>query len=261
MRTFSQLALILFAAAACGSSSARPATHPTGYAARMEAADEHSRRAEDLRQAARAPHSSNAPHATNSPYAAPNPDDYQCGDRDMSDQLTSGGERLVPQMPCWDPVEELAERHRVAAAREDQQARNERRAATKLVEAELAACRGISPHEVDHSPFAHRRAIAEVVPHSEGGAVRGVRVVFKPVLGLTAAWMEKAIACHRARFERLGEPPTYLSDDPTLVPGATATVTARAGRIEVLIETRNDVAAHVALGRAQDLVRSRTAGR
>jgi hypothetical protein len=249
MRTISQLALLLFAAAGCGNSRTPLATHPQGYAARMEAADEHSRRAEELRQSVKTPH------------AAVNPGNYQCGDRDMSDQLTSGGERLVPEVPCWDPVEENAERRRTAAAREDQRAQKERRAAASLVEAEVAACRGISPDEIEHSPFAHRKAIAEVIPHTGGGAVRGVRIVFKPVLGLTAPWMEKAIACHRAHFERLGEPTTYLSDDPTLVPGATTTVATRAGHLEVLIETGNDVSAHVALGRAQDLVRPRTAGR
>jgi hypothetical protein len=103
--------------------------------------------------------------------------------------------------------------------------------------------------------------IAEVIPHRERGEVRGVRIVFKPVLGLSPAWMEQAIACHRARFERLGEPADYLADDPTLVPGAEATVSLHAGHLEVLVETRDDVAAHVALGRAQDLVRARTAVR
>ena len=218
----------------------------------MAAADAHSRRADAHAQAATAPHARNL-------------DDYQCGDAGppgWNDQLTSGGERLVPQViPCWDPAEEIAERHRVAAARERQRARAERRVAADLVETELAACRGISPDEVEHSPFAHKKAIAEVIPHREAGVVRGVRIVFKPVLGLTANWMQRAIACHRARFERLGEAPTYLSDDPTLVRGATTTVTDHNGRLEVLVVTRDDVAAAVALDRAEGLVRPRTAGR
>jgi hypothetical protein len=215
----------------------------------MAAADAHSRRAETHRRAATSPHTG--------PSAA----DYQCGDRDMSDQLTSGGQRMLPEVPCWDPVEETAERERVAAIREEQRASDERRAAAGLVEAELAACRGISPAEVEHSPFAHKKSIAEVIPHREGGTVRGVRIVFKPVLGLGVTWMQQAIACHRARFERLGEPPTYLSDDPTLVAGATATVSLHSGHLEVLVVTRDDVAANVALARAQDLLRPRTAGR
>lgn len=244
----SQLVLVV-AAVGCSSSPRPLVSRPHGYAARMEAADAHSRRAEELQQSAAVPH------------AGDKSADYQCGDRDMSDQLTSGGERMLPTVPCWDPVEENAERQRAAAAREERRAQDERRAAASLVEAEVAACRGISPDEVEHSPFAHRAAIAEVIPHTSGGKMRGVRIVFKPVVGLTAAWMDKAIACHRARFARLGEPATYLADDPTLVPGASTTVRMRGGHLEVLVETGNDVAAHVALERARDLMAPRTADR
>jgi len=226
----------------------------------MEAADEHSRRAEDLRQAARSTHSANSPHATSSPYAAPNPDSYQCGDRDMSDQLTSGGERLVPQVPCWDPSEELAERRRVAAAREDVRARDERRAATKLVEAELAACRGSRPtrSSTRRSPIAARSPRSSrtprVVPCAACGSCSS-RCSASPLHG----WTRRSLAT-RARFERLGEPPPICRRSDA---GARRHDHDHRPRrhLEVLIETRNDVAAHVALARAQALVRSRTAGR
>jgi hypothetical protein len=248
MRTISKLSLVI-AAAGCGGSPPSLDPHPKGYAAHMESADVHSALAQQHRDAARAPDSARI-------------ENYQCGDRfDMSDQLTSGGQRIVPMVPCWDPVEEHAQRQRAAARREELRAEKERRTAAAMIETKLAACRGISDAELGHSPFAHRRAIAAVLPHHEGGAMRGVLIVFKPVPGLTADWLEQAIACHRAEFERLGEPPTYLSDDPTLVPGATATVSSHRGHLEVLIETKNDVSAHVALGRAEDLVRERTAGR
>jgi len=246
MRTVHRFAF-LFAAAGCGGSPPSLAPHPQGYATRMATADEHSRRADEFRLAA------------HSPDTRTNPADYQCGDRDMSDQLTSGGQRMLPVVPCWDPADEAAERNRAAAEREDRKARAERRAAASLVEAELAACGGITPDEANHSPFAHHKAIAEVIAHREGALVRGVRIVFHPVPGLTAAWMEQAIACHRAQFERLGEPATYLSDDPTLVPGAITTVATHRGHLEILVVTRDDVAANVALGRARDLVRPRTA--
>jgi hypothetical protein len=248
MRTVSQLALVV-AAAGCGGSQALPTTNLHGYAAHMEAADQHDRLADAHRSAAGAP---------DTPV---DPGNYQCGDRDMSDQLTSGGQRMLPMVPCWDPAEESARHHRIAADREHLRAEHERRAAASLVEAELDACRGISAGELDHSPFAHRKEIAEVIPHRERGAVRGVRIVWKPVLGLSPAWMEQAIACHRARWQRLGEPASYLTDDPTLVPGAVTTVSLHRGHLEVLVEVRDDVAAHVALGRAQDLVRTRMAGR
>ena len=248
MRHFSQLAFLI-AAMGCGSSPPSLAPHPQGYAGRMEAADEHSERAEQHRQAARPPDSARI-------------ENYQCGDPDdRSDQLTSGGQRLMPMVPCWDPVEEHAQRERAAARREDYLAHKERRSAAALVETKLDACRGLSPAELGHSPFAHRSAIAAVVPHEVAGVVRGVRIVFKPVPRLSQGWLEQAIACHRAEFERLGEAPTYLSDDPTLVRGATATVSSRGGHLEVVVETRDDVAANVALGRARDLVGPRTADR
>jgi hypothetical protein len=79
-----------------------------------------------------------------------------------------------------------------------------------------------------------------------------------------ADWMRRAIDCHRARFERLGEPPIYFPEDPTLVARSTVTVEERDGHLEVEIETADDMTAQVALARARDLVRlvrPRTAGR
>jgi hypothetical protein len=215
----------------------------------MEHADAHSRRAEQHRQAA-----SNAD-------AIPTTERYHCGDVALSDQSTSGGERLVPSVPCWDVAEEAAAHQRYLAAREQRRADAERRAATQLVEDELAACRGLPAHELEHSPFAHRKSIASVIPHRESGKLRGVRIMFKPVPGLTAAWMRQAIACHQARFERLGEPTPHLSDNPALVADATATVEMRNGRLEVTIASTDEVSARVALERARDLVRERTAVR
>jgi hypothetical protein len=246
MRTVSQLALVI-AAVGCGGSQPLPRTELHGYAARLEAAD----RADQLADVHR--------RAAGPPDTLVNPDNYQCGDVDLDEQLTSGGKPLMKfgahSVPCWNPVEEHAQRQRLAAERLHRRAQAERQAAASLIEAEVAACRGISPAEVEHSPFAHRQEIADVVPHRERGEIRGVRIVFKPVVGLSPAWMEQAIACHRARFERLGEPPSYLADDPTLVAGAVTTVSLHRGHLEVLVETRNDVAAHVALARGQDLVR------
>jgi hypothetical protein len=240
---------ITFAAAACGGSREPLVRHPQGYAERMAEADEHNQRAEQHRQAAGDP-------GTTGTRA-----DYYCGDTALSDQATSGGERLVPTVPCWDIAEESAEHHRFLAEREQQRARAERRAATHLVEAELAACRGMSPRELEHSPFAHRKEIAEVIPHRETGMIRGVRIIWKPVPGLTAGWMRQAIACHRARFERFGEPAGYFPEDPTLVAGATATVELHGDHLEVLVETADDTNGQVAFDRAKDLVRPWTAGR
>jgi hypothetical protein len=244
------LLLVTMLAAACGGSSEPLVRHPRGYAAHMEAADVHSQRAEQHREIAAQPDSRRG-----------NLGGYNCGDTALTNELTSGGERLVQSVPCWDVAEETAEHQRYLALREERRARTERRIAASLVENELAACRGLSERELEHSPFAHRKEIAAVIAHRETGTLRGVRVVFKPVPGLTAAWMRQAIACHRARFERLGEPAGYLPDDPTLVAHATATVDDREGHLVVLIEADDSTAAQVAFDRAHDLLRPQTANR
>jgi|GEM_PF-4865620 len=242
------LVLATCVAAACTSARPQVASHPKGFAEHMEDAEAHSERADEHRQQAKLPDSKLASGVG-----------YQCGDTVMSDQVTSGGERLVQATPCWDTNEELANHHEEIAEREQRAANHERRAANALVEAELTACRGIAKRDLERSPFSHRREIADVVAHREGNVVRGVRVVFKPVPGLTATWMTQAIACQHARFERMGEPAGYLPEDPSLVAKASTKVELRDGHIEVSIESRDDVNATVALARAQDLLRPRTA--
>lgn len=216
----------------------------------MAAADEHTRQAEQAeeRRVASLPH--------RDPIS---PAGYQCGDVALSDQTTSGGERLVQTVPCWNIQEESADHARLIAAREREYARASRAAAANLVAAELAACRGVSARDLRRSPFSYRRDISAVIPHRETGTLRGVRIVFKPVLGLTEGWMRRVIACHRARFERLGEPASYFPEDPTLLAGATATVEARGNHLEVVIVVDDETNAHVAVARARDLVTQRTA--
>jgi hypothetical protein len=243
--------LVSILAAACSRPHEPLVRHPQGYAAQMESADAHAERAERHREASRLPDT-----------VKNGSERYSCGnDGGLSDQATSGGERLLPTVPCWDVAEENAQHQRYLAAREEGIARTERREATAMVETEIAACRGLSAREIEHSPFAHKKEIAAVIPHRDAGTVRGVRIVFKPVPGLSESWMRQAIACHRARFERMGEPAGYLPDDPTLVAGAVATVDMRSGQLEVLIETSDPTSTRVALGRARDLIGARTAGR
>lgn len=228
---------------ACGGSQEPLVRHPQSYDEHIAAAERHSARAEAQRRG--------APPADRDPT---HPTRYQCGDLALAEQTTSGGERLVHTVPCWSSDDSAR-----VAAREQRLADDERRAAAELVEAERVACRGLRARDIEASPFSHRREIAEVVPHREAGVLRGVRIVWKPVPALTAGWMQQAVACQRARFERLGEPATYMPDDPSLVARATITVEDRRGHIEMLIETPDDVASHVALDRARDLVSPRTA--
>jgi hypothetical protein len=237
--------IMLALCSACSSSPPPLARHPQSSDEHLAAADQHSARAQAQRRG--------APGADRDPT---HPSRYQCGDVALSDQATSGSERLVQAVPCWDTSED---RGAGAAAREQRLADDERHAAAELIEAERTACRGLRARDLETSPFAHRKQIAEVIPHRQAGTLRGVRIIYKPVLGLTAAWMQQALACHRARFERLGEPATYMPEDPSLVATAKATVVQRGDHVEILVETTDEVSSNVALGRAQDLLGPRTA--
>jgi hypothetical protein len=187
-----------------------------------------------------------------------NPATYSCGDEVLNEQMTSGTEQLTSWMPCWDLTEETEIRHRAAARRERALAQRSRDNVAALLRAEEAYCRGIHPRELGHSPFAHRKAIAEVIPHRQSGEIRGARIVFKPVPGLTAAYMVRAIECNQARRAVLG---IEVPDDPSLVPGAEVTVAERSGHLEVLVRLPSQVDGAIALARAQELRRAQTATR
>jgi hypothetical protein len=228
--------------AACGSGAgaAKP-THPDerGYADRMLDAQEHDRRAAEHDRAAAGVEAS---HSTLS---------YACGDPVLNDQLTSGGTKVTTWQPCFDVTEEGAIDQRYAAEHERDLAARERHSATALVRAEVAACQGVPERERDHSAFAHRSEIADVIPHREAGQVRGVWVVFKPVVGMTADWLRRDIACQHARWAVLGKPPAMAATDPTLVAGAQAQVFDRHDHLEVLVLTDSTDAGQMALARAR----------
>lgn len=243
MRASPWLGVLL--AISCGGQQ-KPAPPQRGYAELMSSADLHQQRADRHERAVPEPRRVQAS------------DNHACGDVVLNDQLTTGTERVTSWMPCWDSDEEAAEAHRAAAARELKTAREERAQAAALARAELASCRGIPPRELTHTPLSHSREIAEVIPHREGGEVRGVHVVFKRVLGLDAKWMERAIACHRARSAALGH---VASIDPTLLPGTEVTVTQDGDHVQVYIRAADGDTGALALARAQSLIASRTATR
>ena len=186
-------------------------------------------------------------------YADPGnaPVAYSCGDTVLADQATSGGQPLTTFMPCWDYQDEAEHDHLVMAPGAPTDAGTERQAANGLVESEIAACAHIPVRERDHSPFAHRRSIAQVVPYFESGVLHGVRVVFKPVVALSAAWMRADIACHQAHVAVLGAIPESLRQDPTLVDTAEVTVSDAGGHLTVLV--RSDSADQAALALAKAL--------
>lgn len=213
---------------------------PKSWTEHQESAEAHDQRAAEHERAASAHAKKDVTH-------------YQCGDLVAFDQATSGGEPLTPALPCWDPEEETYERHRAEARRERVLAHDERAAAANLVAAEQAACKRVGETELGHSPFAHRKAIAEVVPHYVDAKVRGARIVFKQVPGLTPDWLREAIACHAAHFHTIGDDPSYLPEDPSLVPGAQVKVEKTDQAIVVAVTADSDEVGQEILARAQAL--------
>lgn len=185
---------------------------------------------------------------------------YQCGDAVLNEQITTGSEPLTTFIPCWD-MEEEAEHARQHRARESALVRARETHRGALAAAELVHCKGIPERELTHSPLSHRRAIAEVVPHRRGGKLEGVRILFRPVPGLTADWMRRAIACHQARHASLGRPDNYLPEDPTLVAGAEIRVLEHAGAVQVFVSTPDATAGRIAFERANELLHPKAATR
>ena len=195
-----------------------------------------------------------------------------CGDTVLNDQLTTGGLQVTNYVPCWDTQDEAAFDHvdstpahgptpvPASAPAQPPIARSpvvpptasaERQAVRALPETEIAACGTIPKREREHSPFGHRRSIAKVTPYYETGTLRGVRVDFKPVVSLTAAWLRQDIACHQAHVAVIGDIPDTMRQDPTLVLGAEITVSDANGHLSVLVRAEAPDQAARALAMAQ----------
>jgi hypothetical protein len=170
----------------------------------------------------------------------------------LDDVSTTGGERLVARRPCWTGLINPSERHRQEAERLRQDAARHRAQASALLRAEQQACSGIDQDEIDHSPFFHGEDILAVEPYRVDGALRGARVWFRKVPGLTVEWMRKDISCQQARAAVMGDDETFQSYCPLMLPGVIATVedTPR-GLLVILRAEREDVAGAV-LARAQN---------
>ena len=175
---------------------------------------------------------------------------YSCGDTVLGDQSTTGGQPITYWQPCFDVQEEGRAVQHAAERRERALARHDRHTAALLARAEALSCRMVPPAERTHSPFAHTKEIDEVIPHRVGGTLAGVRIVFRPVPGLDADWMRRAIACRQAQWLVFGKDPQLDPDDPTLIDSADVTVTQHDGHVEVLITSDSPQDAEVALTRA-----------
>jgi predicted ATPase len=193
-------ALALLALGACAAAPPPPA----------RSAADHERAAADEERAA-------AAHLA-TPHAPPGTRDdarMRCLDRAPAD--AAGTSAPLPR-PCWsaevDPAEadaREAREHRARAARH-------RAEAIALRDAERAACAGIGEDERGHSPFFHRRDVLRVDPLlAADGAPAGARIWFRRVVGLDAAALRRAVACHQARAAAMGFAPDFQPYCPLAV--------------------------------------------
>lgn len=111
------------------------------------------------------------------------------------------------------------------------------------------ACRGLAMSDRHGSPLEHRADLASVEPLADGAIV-----MFRPIPGMTAAWLQRLIDCHVAEMASAGHD---MRDCPLAPRGMTAKV--RPAGDAFAVEIRSDdpaVAADIA-ARAQRLIASR----
>lgn len=182
------------------------------------------------------------------------PSQYTCGDVALTEMATSGGERLRILPPCWSGEAATIERDRAMALRLRADARQHRAQARSLVTAKQQWCAGLPASELDHTPFDHHEDIATVRAEREGNRIRGARIRFAPVKGLSADWLRQTLTCHQALAAITGYDPTHMSTCPSVVAGAETTVVEHPYGLEVVIRAADDAAALIIYERAEALL-------
>ncbi len=183
------------------------------------------------------------------------PTPYACGDVALTELATSGGERLHILPPCWAGEAATVERARRHAAELRTDARYHRIKAREMVLAERRWCASLPAAELDHTPFDHREDLQSVEAELEGDQVRGARIRFKPVRGLSAEWLTRTLACHQALAAAEGYDATHLSACPSAVEHAqTRVLESSSHGLEVVIRSDDPAAALIIYARAEALL-------
>lgn len=237
MRAF--LVGFVVVAASCSSSSHVP-PRPLGVQGNLTEADRHEAEAREHEQLAAAAER----RSTASPLV--------CGDAAYNHVSTSGGERLSYWTPCWSAEASAVNRHRAAAARLHAEAR-EHRARARALLAKVENCAGFSADRP--TPFDHREDILSVTAELQNDAVRGARVRFARVPGLTAEWMRRELTCHQAWAAALGYEPQFLPHCPAAIQGVTVEVEETPdGSVLVILRSVDPATGLAVYGRAEALL-------
>jgi hypothetical protein len=135
------------------------------------------------------------------------------------------------------------------------EAAEHRAMASGLLDTEKQACGGLGENEISASPFYYATDILKVEELKEGETLRGARVLFRKVPGLTAEHLRKSISCHQARAAVMGFATTFQSYDPLALPDVGSQVTESDEGYWVALRSERDDMAAAALGRARDCSR------
>lgn len=172
------------------------------------------------------------------------------------------GERLAP---CWAGAVNPTAGHLEEERRLRDLAARHRAASKALRRAEAEACAGLDGDDRDLSPFWRREDIKSVSPlvqrsrpgYGDDPRALGAVVVFGPVPGLTAEWLQAALDCHVARNAAMGYERPEMAFCPLAVPGARAKVKSTGSALTVSIESTDPLAAAEIARRAMGLVSRR----
>jgi hypothetical protein len=139
---------------------------------------------------------------------------------------------------CWQSRVNPTDVQLEEAKEHERQAAAHRAASQALRTAEQRACAGLSEHDRDVSPFAHRSDILRVTQTAKGAVV-----VFRPVPTMTAEGLQKIVDCHLARNDALAHNVPWMLYCPLVPRDVTAKVTQNPDGLAVDIQTPDAEAA------------------
>ena len=146
MRANTSILLVTLVAACAGSAPAPE--RPKSYREHMDEAAAHDRDAE-VHEAI----------ASDAERAGRGSASYACGNQALSDQTTSGGERVTSWVPCWSVANDASATHEAEAERLRTEAQQHRAIARNLLDVERTFCAGL-PAYLSHALLCHRARMA-----------------------------------------------------------------------------------------------------
>jgi len=228
------VAAVLAASIGCGSRATPPASPAVSYEAHMNEAARLEREATREQEAAEVARQRGAT--------------YECQTAPESEQTTSGTERLPATRICDDVTAKDERRHKDEAKKLREDADHRRGMARSLLDADRAACEGLSFDTLRDPPLRRfaARAVIDRVDHGARITLTGGDV--------DANQLRRELGCHRARAALGGFDPSYMPSEPVTVAGARVRVDAAAASVVVTVEGDDPAAIDLIRRRADALV-------